>query len=53
VKSGKDYTIHSAIGRLTETPDYAIATGYVLSNSREIEVKGKIVYLPIYSTLII
>jgi hypothetical protein len=53
VKSGKDYTIHSAIGRLTETTDYAIATGYVLSNSREIEVKGKIVYLPIYSTLII
>jgi hypothetical protein len=53
VKSGKDYTIHSAIGRLTETPDYAIATGYVLSNSREIEVNGKIVYLPIYSTLII
>lgn len=51
VKSGKDYKIHSAIERMTETEDYAIVTGYVLSNEREIVERGKIVYMPVYGLL--
>jgi predicted AAA+ superfamily ATPase len=51
VKSGKDYKIHSAIERMTETEDYAIETGYVLSNEREIVERGKIVYMPVYGLL--
>jgi hypothetical protein len=51
VKSGKDYNIHTAIGRMITTPDYAISTGYVLSNNREIKSSDGIVYLPIYATI--
>lgn len=51
VKSGKDYKIHSAIERMTETEYYAIVTGYVLSNEREIVERGKIVYMPVYGLL--
>jgi predicted AAA+ superfamily ATPase len=51
VKSGKDYKIHSAIERMTETEDYAIVAGYVLSNEREIVERGKIVYMPVYGLL--
>ncbi len=48
VKSGKDYTIHSALNHFMETDDYHIKKGYVLSNERQIMTKGKIIYLPIY-----
>lgn len=48
VKSGKDYTIHSALNRFLENEDYNIQKGYVLSNEREVKQKGKIVYMPIY-----
>jgi len=48
VKSGKDYKRHSALSRFVSTPDYHINRGYVLSNSRQIEIKDKIIYLPIY-----
>ena len=48
VKSGKDYTVHSALNALTQNGGYGIQKAYVLSNSREITVNGKIVYLPIY-----
>lgn len=48
VKSGKDYKRHSALSRFVSTPDYNINYGYVLSNSREVEIIGKIVYIPIY-----
>jgi predicted AAA+ superfamily ATPase len=53
VKSGKDYTVHSSINRMVNVDDYGIATGYVLSNNREITQKGKVVYMPIYATLFI
>jgi hypothetical protein len=53
VKSGKDYTIHSSINRMVNVDDYGIATGYVLSNNREIIEKDKVVYMPIYATLLI
>lgn len=48
VKSGKDYTVHSALDNLTSVPDYHIVSSIVFSNEREIKTKGKILYFPIY-----
>lgn len=48
VKSGKDYTVHSALNHFVKTDDYHIKKGYVLSNERQITKKGKIIYLPVY-----
>ena len=48
VKSGKDYTVHSALDNLLETSDYHIQKAVVLSNEREISVKNGITYLPVY-----
>lgn len=48
VKSGKDYTEHSALNHFLENNDYNIQKAYVLSNERIIEHKGKITYIPIY-----
>lgn len=48
VKSGKDYTIHSALTRLINEPEYNIKSGVVLSNEREVQVVGKVNYMPIY-----
>lgn len=48
VKSGKDYTVHSALDRFLNLPDYPIRQAYVLSNEREVFTKKGITYLPIY-----
>ena len=48
VKSGKDYTIHSAINRFLSNTDYHVKHGYVLSNERKVFEKNNIIYLPIY-----
>lgn len=48
VKSGKDYTVHSALNTFVSNEDYHIQKAFVLSNEREIQCKGKITYLPIY-----
>ena len=48
VKSGKDYTVHSALDNLIAVPDYHIASAIVLSNEREVKMKGSVLYLPIY-----
>lgn len=48
VQSGKDYTVHSALNNLLKNESYHIQKAYVLSNERQIKVKGKIIYLPIY-----
>lgn len=48
IKSGKDYTAHSALTRFLATPEYAINSAYVFSNEREIYMKNGITYLPIY-----
>ncbi len=48
IKSGKDYTVHSALNNFVNNEDYHIAKGYVLSNEREVSQKGKITYMPIY-----
>ena len=48
VKSGKDYTVHSALNNFMNTPDYHIQKAVVLSNDREVSVKNGITYLPVY-----
>lgn len=48
VKSGKDYTVHSALNSFVSNEEYHIQKAYVLSNEREIITNGKITYLPIY-----
>ena len=48
VKSGRDYTIHSALNKFTSNEDYHIQKAYVVSNERTITTKGKITYIPIY-----
>ncbi|WP_300791362.1 AAA family ATPase [uncultured Bacteroides sp.] len=48
VKSGRDYTVHSALGNLMAVPDCNIVSSIVLSNEREIKSKGNINYYPIY-----
>ncbi len=48
VKSGKDYTVHSALNAFVSNEDYNIQKAFVLSNERIISHKGKITYLPIY-----
>ena len=53
VKSGKDYTVHSALDNLMAVPDYHIVSSIVLSNEREIKKKGNILYLPIYYVMFI
>lgn len=51
VKSGKDYTVHSALDNLMKVKDYGILSGLVLSNSREIRTVGKITYWPVYAVM--
>lgn len=48
VKSGKDYTVHSALNNFVSNEEYRIQKAFVLYNQREISHKGKITYLPIY-----
>ena len=47
VKSGRDYSVHSALNNFVKE-DYPIKKAIVLSNNREVRRKGKIIYLPIY-----
>lgn len=48
VKSGKDYTVHSALNTFVSNEDYHIKKAYVVSNERVVSQKGKITYIPIY-----
>lgn len=48
VKSGKDYTVHSALNHFLANDDYNIKKGLVLSNERKVMQKEKIIYMPIY-----
>ncbi|MBQ7565345.1 MAG: ATP-binding protein [Lachnospiraceae bacterium] len=52
VKSGKDYTIHSAINNCLENKEFGISEAFVLSNCN-IERRGKVTYLPIYMAMFI
>ena len=48
IKSGKDYTEHSALTKFLETPEYGIEKAIVFSNERGICQKKGVTYLPIY-----
>lgn len=48
VKSGKDYSVHSALDKFASNDDYNINKAYVLSNERNVYVKNGIIYMPIY-----
>ena len=48
VKSGKDYTVHSALNAFVQNEDYHVKKAFVVSNERTVTQKGKITYIPIY-----
>lgn len=48
VKSGRDYTIHSALNNLLKNSEYGIKKGLVLSNARSVTIKDNVTYMPIY-----
>lgn len=48
VKSGKDYTIHSALSKFISIEEYSIRRAYVLSNEQQVFTRNSIIYMPIY-----
>ena len=48
VKSGKDYTVHSALNGFVSNEGYSIKKAFVVSNERTVTQNGKIIYIPIY-----
>ena len=53
VKSGRDYTIHSALNGLLSNKDYGIHNAIVFSNERNVKVENGVAYLPIYYVMFI
>ncbi|MBQ0070425.1 MAG: ATP-binding protein [Spirochaetales bacterium] len=49
VKSGKDYTAHSALNHCLESREYGMEEAFVFA-SCNVEKRGKATYLPIYMT---
>ena len=52
VKSGKDYSVHSALDNVLKNPDFNIPFAYVFSKGN-VRKEGKIVYLPVYMSMFI
>ena len=52
VKSGKSYHRHSALSNIMDISNYSIREAFVLSNYN-VEVKGNLVYYPIYMLMFI
>lgn len=52
VKSGKSYQRHSALSNVMEISNYSIEEAFVLSNYN-VEVKGNLIYYPIYMLMFI
>ena len=48
MKSGRDYTIHSALNKLLSNTDYHIKPAIVVSSERIVRQVGNVKYLPIY-----
>lgn len=53
VKSGKDYTVHSALNKMLSVSDYNVLSGLVVSNERQVKKEGKVIYMPIYYIMFI
>ena len=48
VKSGKDYTVHSALNKLLKNSEYNVHAATVISNERNVQQVGKVTYMPVY-----
>lgn len=48
VKSGRDFQNYKAMPKMLENINYKMVKGIVLSNERQVFMKGKILHLPIY-----
>ena len=48
VKSGKDYTVHSALDKFLSNDKYHIQRAYVLSNEQRVYTEKGVTYIPIY-----
>ena len=48
VKSGKDYTVHSALDKFLSNEEYNIKKAYVLSNEQKVYIENGIIYMPVY-----
>ena len=48
IKSGKDYTEHSALSKFVATPEYGIGRAIVFSNERSVYKKKGVTYMPVY-----
>lgn len=53
VKSGKDYTVHSALDRFLSIEEYHVAECLVFSNERRVWHDHGITYLPIYHIMFV
>ena len=51
IKSGKDYTQHSALNMFLANPDYNVTRGFVLSNAPNVYEQSGVVYMPIYNVM--
>ncbi len=51
VKSGKDYTVHSALDKFLAIPEYNIQSAYVLSSEQKVYTENGITYMPIYNIM--
>jgi predicted AAA+ superfamily ATPase len=51
VKSGKDYTKHSALDNFMKVPDYHVSSAMVLNDDREIKVVNNVTYAPVYNVM--
>lgn len=48
VKSGKDYTVHSALDKFLSNDEYNIKKAYILSNEQRVYTEKGITYIPVY-----
>ena len=53
IKSGKDYTEHSALTKFIANPDYGVDRAIVLSNEAKVFKKKGITYMPVYYCMFI
>ena len=51
VKSGKDYSVHSALNHFVKSGNYPVDHAYIFSNERIIKDVGQVRYLPIYDVM--
>lgn len=50
VKSGKDYEVHRALSNIMDCEEYFLSEAIIFNNDN-MQVKGKLVYAPIYMTM--